>query len=64
MVAEAHKWLQGQDVSFYSQDLENLVVRYKCLDKFGDYAEKHRTDVRTYPWAFLVFTYLHSRKKQ
>jgi hypothetical protein len=35
------KWLRGQDVSFCRQGLENLIVRYgKCLNEFGDCAEK------------------------
>jgi hypothetical protein len=35
------KWLREQDVSFYRQGLENLIVRYdKCLIKFGDYVKK------------------------
>jgi hypothetical protein len=35
----------------------------KCLNKFGNYVEKQRTDAQRYLSAFLVFTYHHSRKK-
>jgi hypothetical protein len=62
-VAEVQKWLRQQDVSFYLQGLENLIVGFdKCLNMFGDY--DYRTDVQTYPCAFLVSAYLHSPKKQ
>jgi hypothetical protein len=37
----AHKLLREQDISFYRQGLENLIVYYdKRLNKFGNYAEK------------------------
>jgi hypothetical protein len=43
--------------------LKNLIVRNdKCLNRFGDYVEKQRTDFQTWS-AFLVSTYLHSPKK-
>jgi hypothetical protein len=59
------EWRRQQDVSFYRQDLENLIVRCdKCLNKFGNCVEKQRTDVHRYPCAFLVPAYLHSRKKK
>jgi hypothetical protein len=62
--AEVQKWLLEQDVPFYSQGLENVIIYYdNCLNKFGDYVEKSRTDVQRYPCAFLVSIYLYSRKK-
>jgi hypothetical protein len=37
VVAEVHKWLREQGVSFYRQGLENVAVRYeKDLNMFGD----------------------------
>jgi hypothetical protein len=43
--------------------LENLIVCYeKCLNKFGNYVEKQRTDVQRHLYAFIP-TYLHSCKK-
>jgi hypothetical protein len=35
----------------------------KCLNKYWDYVEKQRSNIKTYPWAFLVSTYFHSPKK-
>jgi hypothetical protein len=40
------KRLREQDVSFYRQGLENLMVYYKCLTNFGNYVEKYRTVVQ------------------
>jgi hypothetical protein len=45
--------------------LENLVVCYgKCLNKFGNYVEKYRSDVQRYPCAFRVSNYVLSRKNK
>jgi hypothetical protein len=44
--AEVRKWLLKQDVSFSHQGFENLNIRRdKCLNKFGNYVGKRRTDV-------------------
>jgi hypothetical protein len=41
VVVKVQKWLQEQDISFYHQGLENLIVCYdRCLNKFGDCLEK------------------------
>jgi hypothetical protein len=39
--AEVQKWLWEQDVLFYRQGSENVIVLYeKCLNKFRDCVEK------------------------
>jgi hypothetical protein len=63
--AEVKKCLREQNVSFYRQGLENLVVRYdKCLNKFGNCMQRYRTDVQRYLCGFLVSIYLLSDTKK
>jgi hypothetical protein len=39
--AEVQKWLRDEDVFFYRQNLENLIVRNdRCLNKFAGYSKK------------------------
>jgi hypothetical protein len=65
VVAEVQKWLREQDVPLYRQGPESIIVHYdKCLKKLWDCVEKCRTNVQTYPFAFLVSVYLNSPEKK
>jgi hypothetical protein len=59
------KWLREQDVTFYCQGLEILVVCYdKCLNKFGNCVEKKGDWCPKIPVLFLSpLTSVHVTKK-
>jgi histone-lysine N-methyltransferase SETMAR len=44
------RWLRLQDASFYHQDFDSLICRYdKCLNRYGNYTEKHCIVAYIYP---------------